>query len=67
MKFQFNIFLAALGLALILESLPYFLAPEGVKKLLERIRDVNPSLLRYMGIFGIAAGLTLVAVSRVIG
>ena len=67
MKFQLDIFVAALGLAFILEGLPYFLAPEGVKKVLERIGEISPATIRILGLFGMAAGLALVAVSRMVG
>ena len=42
MKFQFNIFLAALGLAFVLEGLPYFLSPNTVKRMLVRMLEVKP-------------------------
>jgi len=62
--FQFDIFLTALGLAFVLESLPYFLAPDGVKRILETVRETSPSVLRFLGFFGIITGLVLVAISR---
>jgi len=67
MTFQWEIFLAALGLALILESLPYFLGPEAVKKLVSKVLELQPSVLRLFGLAGIIAGLTLVALSRALG
>ena len=67
MKFQYNIFLAALGLAFILEGLPYFLAPGAVKRMLVRMLDVEPSVLRMIGFASIAGGLILVAMARFIG
>lgn len=67
MKFQMNIFIAALGIALILEGLPYFLGPEAVKKLVGKVLELPPSTLRFFGLAGIIAGLTLVALSRMMG
>ncbi len=67
MKFQWNIFIAALGLALILEGLPYFLGPEAVKKFVGKVLELQPSTLRFFGLTGIIAGLTLVALSRLLG
>jgi uncharacterized protein YjeT (DUF2065 family) len=67
MKFQFNIFLAALGLAFILEGLPYFLAPGAVKRMLVRMLNVQPSSLRLVGLGSMAAGLILVALARFFG
>jgi uncharacterized protein YjeT (DUF2065 family) len=67
MNFQWNIFIAALGLALILEGLPYFLGPEAVKKFVGKVLELPPSKLRFFGLTGIIAGLTLVALSRFLG
>ena len=67
MHFQWKIFIAALGLALILESLPYFLGPEAVKKYVSKVLELQPSALRLFGFFGLIAGLSLVALSRLLG
>ncbi len=67
MRFQWNIFVAALGLALILEGLPYFLGPEAVKKLVGKVVDLPTSALRFFGLAGIITGLALVALSRILG
>ena len=67
MTFQWNIFVAALGLALIFEGLPYFLGPDAVKKLVSRMIELPPTTLRIFGFFGIVAGLSLVALSRLLG
>lgn len=67
MHFQWNIFIAALGLALILEGLPYFLGPDAVKKLVGKVLDLPPSVLRFFGLAGIITGLALVALSRILG
>lgn len=64
MRFQWNIFLAALGLALILEGLPYFLGPEAVKRFVSRVIDLPPSTLRFFGLAGVIAGFVLVTLSR---
>lgn len=66
MRFQWNIFIAALGLAFILEGLPYFLGPEAVKKLVARIVELPTSYLRGFGLAAIIAGLALVALSRLL-
>jgi hypothetical protein len=67
MKFQWDLFIAALGLALIIESMPYFLGPDAVKKLVSRVLELPPSSLRFFGLAGIIAGLALVAFSRLLG
>ncbi len=67
MKFQFNIFIAALGLALILEGLPYFLGPEAAKRMVIKLAGLRASVLRGLGLALIGAGLLLVALSRYFG
>ena len=67
MGFQWNIFLTALGLALIIEGMPYFLGPEAVKRMLVKVMDMPAGVLRGMGLASIGAGLLLVALSRFVG
>ena len=67
MSFQWEIFIAALGLALILEGTPYFLGPDAVKKLVARVQELPSSYLRIFGLSAIIAGLALVALSRAVG
>lgn len=67
MGFQWNIFFAALGLALIIEGMPYFLGPEAVKRMLVKVMDMPAGVLRGMGLASIGAGLLLVALSRFVG
>jgi uncharacterized protein YjeT (DUF2065 family) len=67
MTFQWNIFIAALGLALILEGIPYFLGPGAVKKLVGKVLELPPTSLRFFGLTFIIAGLALVALSRLLG
>ena len=64
MKFQLNIFLAALGLAFVIEGLPYFLAPGAVQRMIARMLAWSPSSLRLLGLVTMGLGLLLVAVSR---
>ena len=67
MHFQFNIFIAALGLALILEGLPYFLGPEAVKRMVIKLAGLPAGVLRGLGLASIGAGLLLIALSRYFG
>ena len=62
--FQWNIFIAALGLALVIEGLPYFLAPNAVKRMALRMGEIPDRILRILGLLSIAVGLGIVAVSR---
>ncbi len=66
MKFQFNLFLAALGLALVIEGLPYFLVPDTVKRMTERMREMPSGTLRLIGLASMIGGLAVVAVSRLL-
>ena len=67
MNFQWEILIAALGLAIILEGLPWFLGPEAYKKALAVVQDLPSSYLRIFGLTAIIAGLALVALSRTLG
>ncbi len=67
MEFQFKIFLAALGLALIFEGLPYFLGPEAVKRMVIKLAGMPAGVLRGLGLASIAVGLLLIALSRYLG
>jgi len=66
MKFQLNLFLAALGLALVIEGLPYFLAPDTVKRMAVRMQDLPSSTLRLIGLLSMVGGLVVVALSRLL-
>ncbi len=66
MKFQFNLFLAALGLALVIEGLPYFLAPDTVKRMAVRMQELPASTLRLIGLLSMVGGLVVVALSRLL-
>jgi len=48
----------ALGLALILEGLPYFLFPD------RGVDELGPTALRLMGLLGLIAGVTLLVFGR---
>ena len=52
-------FLTALGLALILEGMPYFLAPGSIKKTLEMIKDQPEKYLRLFGLTAMLSGVVL--------
>ena len=51
-------FITALGLALIIEGLPYFLFPAGIKHVLATMQELPEHLLRFFGftimLFGLA-------------
>jgi len=57
-------FLSVLGMALVLEGLPYFAFPEKVKEFLARVLHLSESKLRILGLGVIALGLFLLYVAR---
>jgi len=59
-----KLFLSALGLALILEGIPYFLSPERVKELAQLLPGLPNSSLRFFGLSVMLAGLVLLFLSR---
>jgi len=54
----------ALGLALILEGLPYFLFPDRAARVLRWVDELGPTALRLMGLLGLIAGVTLLVFGR---
>lgn len=64
MHFDWKIFLTALGLAFILEGLPYFLAAEKMPEVLRALSERRPRELRMLGMTAILAGLLLLFVLR---
>ncbi|RLB68419.1 MAG: DUF2065 domain-containing protein [Deltaproteobacteria bacterium] len=58
-------FLTALGLALILEGMPYFIAPGSIKKTLELIKEQPEKFLRLFGLMAMLFGVILLYVVNV--
>ena len=64
MEFDWKLFLTGLGLAFILEGLPYFLAAEKMPTVLRALSERKPSELRGLGFTAILSGLALLFVLR---
>ncbi|MGX9364655.1 DUF2065 domain-containing protein [Desulfoplanes sp. PS50] len=64
MHIDWSLLLSALGLAFILEGLPYFLWAERMPKVLKLLAGSPVSGLRRLGITAILAGLLLVYIAR---
>ncbi len=64
MHSSLGFFVAALGLALILEGLPYFLFAERMPSVLRLLAEREPASLRRMGALVILLGLVLVYIGR---
>ncbi|MFP3982675.1 MAG: DUF2065 domain-containing protein [Desulfurivibrionaceae bacterium] len=56
--------LSLIGLVLILESLPYVASPETMQKWLRQLSEMEPSLLRVIGLFFMAVGLLICYIAR---
>jgi uncharacterized protein YjeT (DUF2065 family) len=51
---------AAIGLALFLEGLPYFVSPPGVRKALQAVGSMNDGAIRLIGFALMLTGLVVV-------
>lgn len=64
MQFDLSFFLCALGLAFILEGLPYFIWAEKMPRFLETMSKQHPSSLRRVGITAIILGMLVIYLGR---
>lgn len=64
MQFDADTFLCALGLAFIIEGVPYFLFAERMRTMLISLAESPPLVLRLMGLFGMGLGLLVIWLSR---
>ena len=56
-------FLSVLALVFVIEGMPYFLSPSGIKRWLEIIREMPDRAIRGIGFFFILTGLSLLYVA----
>ena len=63
MKFDYALFLRALGLAIIIEGLCWTLFPGGMRRALLQLLPQPESRLRAIGLVALAIGLAVVAVA----
>jgi len=61
--FGLKYFLSVLALVLIIEGMPYFLAPSGIKKWLEIVKEMSDSAIRGIGFFFMLTGLSVLFVA----
>jgi uncharacterized protein YjeT (DUF2065 family) len=59
-----ELFLSALGLAMIMEGLPYFIAPRHVKEFAKRLPELSSGTIRSLGMAIVAAGLLVIYLAR---
>jgi uncharacterized protein len=57
-------FLCVLGMVFIIEGIPYFLFPEKLKIYLTKMTTMPDSVLRFLGISAMIAGLILLYFGR---
>ncbi len=57
-------FITALGLALIIEGLPYFLFPAGIKQVLATMQELPEHILRVFGLTIMLIGLAILYVVK---
>ena len=57
-------FLSALGLALVIEGIPYFLSPGGIKRVLATMQELPEPLLRLFGLSLMLVGLGILYLVR---
>ena len=60
MKFLISL----VGVVLILESLPYVACPEVMQKWLRQLSEMNPGVLRVLGLVAMALGLLLCYITQ---
>jgi hypothetical protein len=58
-------FLCVLGMVMIVEGLPYFVAPEKMKYWIQKVATTPDSALRRLGLVLMVLGLSLVYLGRV--
>lgn len=58
-------FITALGLALIIEGMPYFLFPAGIKRALATMQELPEHLLRFFGLTIMLIGLGILYVIKI--
>jgi len=64
MNLDWSLFFVALGLAFLLEGLPYFLLAERMPGILLALAARRPSALRALGLTAIILGVLFVALGR---
>jgi uncharacterized protein len=57
-------FLSVIGMVLIIEGLPYFAFPDKMKRIVEKLLEIEEWSLRCLGIFLMAFGLFLVYLGK---
>ena len=59
-----ELFLSALGLAMIIEGIPYFIAPKKLKALARHLQELPGSVIRTFGFTIVLMGLLTIYLGR---
>ncbi|MGD2064415.1 MAG: DUF2065 domain-containing protein [Nitrospirota bacterium] len=59
-----ELFLSALGLALVIEGLPYAVAPRKVRQIAEILPHLSNGILQILGVVVMLLGLSVIFISR---
>ncbi len=64
MQLDVDLLIIVLGFVLIVEGLPWFLSPQGAKRVLAQLFVINDRVLRGIGLMLMLSGLALVYLIR---
>ncbi len=64
---DWQLLLMALGLVFILEGVPYFLSPRRALMVLRQLEQVDPWIVRMLGLVAMVAGVLLLLLGRYVG
>ncbi len=67
MHLDWNLLLLALGLAFLIEGMPYFLFAERMPRILRALSERSPRVLRGLGLMAIVVGLAILLLARQLG
>ena len=59
-----DFFLCVIGMVMIIEGVPYFAAPDQMKRWMAKIKEMTPESLRRFGLVMMVLGLVLVYLGR---
>jgi len=63
-EYGLKYFLTVLALVFVIEGIPYFLSPTGVKKWLAMLQEMSEQSIRSFGLFSMAAGMVLLYIAQ---
>ena len=64
MNIDWSLLIVAVGLALVLEGIPYFLFAEHMPLMLVKLAEQQPKFLRFIGLVAIILGLLVISFGR---